>query len=73
MGRLMLFRHYKYKPSRLPNKLPSARQTITPIVLGLGLVGASGIEPPTTCVSSKCSTAELRAYRCRLMPATTLL
>ena len=26
------------------------------------LVGASGIEPPTTCVSSKCSTAELRAF-----------
>ena len=29
---------------------------------GFGLVGASGIEPPTTCVSSKCSTAELRAF-----------
>jgi hypothetical protein len=27
-----------------------------------GLVGASGIEPPTPCLSSRCSTAELRAY-----------
>lgn len=30
---------------------------------GTGLVVASGIEPPTTCMSSKCSTTELRDSR----------
>ena len=60
---------------------PGVRRTIywapdtppRPQYLVFRLVGASGIEPPTTCVSSKCSTAELRACRCGLMPAIGLL
>jgi hypothetical protein len=32
------------------------------VVLDGGLVGASGIEPPTTTMSRWCSTTELRAY-----------
>lgn len=44
--------------------------TPTPLPVSSVLVGTGGFEPPTPCLSSKCSTPELRAQNCDPNPSS---